>query len=185
LEPELRAFCTEAEPPVACTFGTGMMHAGRIFRFVLEACDRLGKRCVLLTRHRTQLPSPLPPHARLCQFVSFRELFPKCSAVIHHGGIGTVATACSTATPQLLVPFAYDQMDNASRVQRLGIGDGIPAPRVTVERVAGALERLTSQAVKERCGRVAARFAGANAIERAVDCILQNPQIRSSIGLCD
>jgi UDP:flavonoid glycosyltransferase YjiC (YdhE family) len=185
LSADLRAFCTEDIPPVVCTFGTGMMHAGRMFRLVLDACGRRGVRCLFLTGHPAQLPAPLPSFARWCEFAPFRELFPHCSAVIHHGGIGTVAAACSTGTPQLIIPFAYDQMDNASRVQHFGIGEGLANGRVTVETLSGALGRLSQDGVKERCRTVAGRFTGLNSIESAVDCILQNPRIRSFIASSD
>ena len=90
LPPDVREFC-RAGPTVAFTFGTGMMHAERLFRVAVGACRRLGVRGLLLTRHTGQLPDVLPPFVRHCEFASFQQLFPLCAAVVHHGGVGTVA----------------------------------------------------------------------------------------------
>ena len=41
-----------------------------------------------------------------------------CTAVaglVHHGGIGTSAQALAAGIPQLLMPQAHDQPDNAAR----------------------------------------------------------------------
>jgi len=40
--------------------------------------------------------------------------------LVHHGGIGTSAQALTAGIPQLVVPFAHDQFDNAARLMRLG-----------------------------------------------------------------
>ena len=48
-------------------------------------------RGIFLTAHRRQLPDPLPSAHLHCAFAPFQELFPRCAAVVHHGGIGTTA----------------------------------------------------------------------------------------------
>jgi UDP:flavonoid glycosyltransferase YjiC (YdhE family) len=116
-------FCRAGNPPIAFTFGTGMMHAAELFQNAIEACRTLGARAIFLTRYRSQLPGGLPSFFHHCEFAPFQKLFPLCAAVVHHGGIGTVAKALAAGTPQLILPFAYDQMDNALRVKKLGAGD--------------------------------------------------------------
>lgn len=37
------------------------------------------------------------------------KLFPRCAAVVHHGGAGTTATAARAGVPQLVVPHCGDQ----------------------------------------------------------------------------
>ncbi len=118
----VEAFCREGEPPVAVTFGSEMMHASAAFHAMIRVVERLGRRCLVLTKHRHQLPATLPASAMHCPFAPFQELFPLCAAVVHHGGIGTTARALASGTPQLILPFGFDQMDNAARVERLGAG---------------------------------------------------------------
>ena len=37
-------------------------------------------------------------------------LFEKCSAILHHGGSGTVASVLLTRKPQIICPVMFDQM---------------------------------------------------------------------------
>lgn len=52
----------------------------------------------------------------------YYELFPKSRVIVHSGGIGTTAQALRSGRPQVVIPFAFDQFDNAERVARLGCG---------------------------------------------------------------
>jgi rhamnosyltransferase subunit B len=52
-------------------------------------------------------------------------LLPRSAALVHHGGIGTAAQALAAGIPQLVVPFAYDQFDNAERLRHLGCGASV------------------------------------------------------------
>ena len=60
-------------------------------------------------------------------------LFPQVSAVIHHGGAGTVATAARAGVPQIVLPQAADQFLWRSQVVGLGLG-----PRAPMLRLASA-----------------------------------------------
>ena len=46
----------------------------------------------------------LPGNVRAVDFVPLNELLPSCSAIIHHGGPGTVVNAVMHGVPQLIVP---------------------------------------------------------------------------------
>lgn len=167
LPPDVRAFCDDGPPPIAFTFGTGMLHAHDLHRAAVEACGLLSVRGILLTHHGEQLPSPLPPNVLHCAFAPFSQLFPRCAAVVHHGGIGTVAKALAAGVPQLVLPIAYDQFDNAARVKRLGAGDWLKRGKRDVGRVARALELLMRSEGRARGVAAVPDDAGANAFERA------------------
>ncbi|MGP0064217.1 MAG: glycosyltransferase [Isosphaeraceae bacterium] len=178
LPPEILRFCLDGDPPVAFTFGTGMMHAADQFRKALEVCRVLGKRGIFLTRYGHQLPTPLPPSVQTCEFAPFLRLFPLCAAVVHHGGIGTVAKALTTGTPQLILPMGFDQFDNAARVRRLGAGVSLRSGRWKIAQMVDALTLLMSDQSRSCCRRVAERLQGDDALETAaklVEGLAQSP----------
>src|SRR5262249_51516726 len=109
------------DSPVVFTAGTGMMHAGEFFRTAVEACRRLGVPGCLITRHSEQVPDALPPGVVHLPYAPFSELLPRARAIVHYGGIGTIAQALLAGIPQLVVPQAFDQIDNANRLARLGV----------------------------------------------------------------
>ena len=49
-------------------------------------------------------------------------LFPKCSAIVHHGVVGTTAAALRSGALSVVLPCAFDQFDDAAMVQQSGGG---------------------------------------------------------------
>jgi rhamnosyltransferase subunit B len=173
LSPELREFCRGGEPPVAFTFGTGMAHSANLFRSALEACTILGTRGIFLTKHADQIPQPLPPTVVHASFAPFQKLFPECAAVVHHGGIGTTARAMAAGVPQVICPLCFDQIDNAVRIDALGVGDWIRTQPPTGAHMAAAITKVLTSATRVRCGEIASRFPNRDALDSAADLLIQ------------
>lgn len=157
LSPTVARFLEEGPKPVVFTPGTGNRQAAYYFRCALDACARRGLRAILLTPHRAQLPTHLPTPVLWQDYVPLRVLLPHVAALVHHGGIGTVAEALRAGTPQLVVPLAHDQFDNAARVKALGVGNSLKATRLTSGRLEKRLGELVGKAgVIEACRKAAA-----------------------------
>jgi len=155
----LRAFLDAGAPPVVFTPGTGNRQAGRYFEAAAQAVAQLGLRAIFLTPHREQLPGSLPSTICWQDYVPLKALLPHVAALVHHGGIGTTAEALRAGTPQLVVPLAHDQFDNAARVVALGAGASLHARRVTPTRMAAALQQVVGNPqVDSQAAAVAARF---------------------------
>jgi UDP:flavonoid glycosyltransferase YjiC (YdhE family) len=171
LTPELLAFCRARTPPIAFTFGSGMAHPSELFRASLQACAVLGQRGIFLTKFEDKLPSPLPPHIFHTVSAPFTKLFPECAAVVHHGGIGTMAEAMAAGIPQLVCPFCFDQFDNGARAKRLGVGDWLKTRPFNGKKIAAALTRLITDETRSRCRAISGRFQHHNALEAAAQCL--------------
>lgn len=172
----VRAFLDAGAPPVVVTAGTGQIHAAAFFSAALEASCRAGRRALLLTPERAQVPAVLPVGSLWHGYVPLARLLPDAAAIVHHGGIGTVAEALRAGTPQLVVPWAYDQFDNGARVRALGAGQMSTCASRRPRRLAPALHALLADdAVRRRCREIAARFNGeaeALRLREVIDTIL-------------
>lgn len=142
LPPAVQSFLALGEPPIVFMPGSAMRHAAPFFAAAVEACARLGRRGVLLTPDAAQLPAPLPPQVMHAAYLPFAALLPRAAALVHHGGIGSCAQAMQAGVPQVIMPMAHDQFDNAACVQRLGLGAALRPPRFTADRLARLLARL-------------------------------------------
>jgi UDP:flavonoid glycosyltransferase YjiC (YdhE family) len=175
LEPlpaDLRRFLESGEKPVAFTPGSAMTHGREFFEAAAEACGILGRRGILLTRHAEQVPARLPPGVIHVSYAPFSELLPRCAALVHHGGIGTMSQALAAGVPQLIQPMSHDQPDNAERVRRLGVGAELTVKKFQGPRVAETLRGLIESAdVAAKCRAVAERFVNARPIEQTCDLI--------------
>lgn len=181
--PELMRFLEAGDAPVVVTFGTANLHARAVFAAASVAVQRLGLRAVLLTSHREQLPAQLPDTVLWQEYVPLRALLARAAAIVHHGGIGTTAEALRAGVPQLVLPLAHDQFDNAARVRALGVGRAIVSPRRQVRGLAAGLRELMgSISVRASCADVAARFSstsgGVEAMCRAIEAVGMRVQDR-------
>ena len=158
LPPELERFLVGGDAPLVLTPGSGNRQARRWLARAVEAARRLDRRAILLTPHREQVPAPLPPGMLWLPYVPLNVLLPRAAALVHHGGIGTTAEALRAGVPQVIVPLAYDQFDNAARVEALAAGHGVGggAQGARPRALAAALRRLlASDAIRTGCARSA------------------------------
>lgn len=174
LEPALQRFIDAGSPPVVVTPGSAMAHGGAFIARALDAAAALGLRVVVVTPYRAQLPATLPASVHHAAYAPFDLLAPQAAAFVHHGGIGTSATVLAAGKPQLVVPFAFDQPDNAARLRRLGVAATVlpDAPlRAWTDALAGL---LAEPAVAVACARVAAAMAAETpAAEQIAELVAQ------------
>ncbi len=142
LAPDVADFLDAGEPPIVFTPGSAMRHGREFFTEAVDACQRLGRRGALLSRFRDQIPENLPSGIRSFDFVPFSQIFPRAAAVVHHGGIGTSAQGLAAGVPQLIMPLAHDQHDNAARLERLGVARSLSSARFKGPAVANRLNEL-------------------------------------------
>ncbi len=169
LSPQVARFLEEGGKPVVFTPGTGNRQAAHYFRCALDACALRGLRAILLTPHREQLPAHLPTPVLWQDYVPLRALLPHVAALVHHGGIGTTAEVLRAGTPQLVVPLAHDQFDNAARVGALGAGASVHAARLDAARLGKALDRTMSPRVAARARELVRRFDMPDGIDHACE----------------
>lgn len=180
---EVEAFLAAGEPPLVFTPGSGNMHARPFFAAAVEACQRLGRRGLLLTRFPEQVPAELPPGVTHANYVPFSRVLPRAAAIVHHGGIGTTSQGLRAGVPQLLMPMAHDQPDNAARLVRLGVGDWLAPAKFTAQAVAAKLQTLLeSPTVRASCRDVASRFEGIDPFDQACQVIEGFGRRRSLAG---
>ena len=169
---DVERFLADGPAPIVFTPGSAMRFGHEFFEAAVDACRRLGRRGLLLTRHPEQVPAPLPAGAVRFDYVPLSAVLPRCEALVHHGGIGTTAAGLAAGIPQIIVPFSHDQPDNAHRVQRLGVGRRIMRRELGADALARALEALhDSDDVRRRCEAIAARCAAGDGIGGACDLI--------------
>ena len=88
--------------------------------------------------------------------------------------MGTTAQALRAGVPQLVVPFGFDQPDNAARLERLGVARSVPRAGYQEKSVAAALGALlTDSAYKERARAIAIRVRAEQGVQAACDALEQ------------
>ena len=169
---ELAEFLAAGPPPVVFTLGSVSRASPRgFYRHAMAACAALGLCAVLVKKTLVDL-GPLPDTVFAANFAPYAQLFAQVRAVVHHRGVGTVAQCLRWGQPQLVVPLALDQFDNAFRTQALGCARVLPFGQVNTERLTAELEALlTDLAPTHRAQHLARAMAQEHGAEVAADAI--------------
>jgi rhamnosyltransferase subunit B len=122
LSAELQQFLAQGSAPVVVMLGTAMAHAAAQFAVWQAALQRANLRGIFLSGHASQLPRVRTDSIFYAEYTPFTTLLPHCSAIVHHGGIGTCAQAMAAGIPQIIQACAHDQFENARNVNVLGVG---------------------------------------------------------------
>lgn len=158
----MEEFLGEGEPPIVFMLGTLNTAAKDFFIESVAICERLNRRGVFLSKDSSQIPKTLPVSVRYWSYISFSRLLPHAALLIHHGGIGTTAQALYAGIPQIIRAMAFDQFDNARRIERLGVGRTVFPNQYRKEIVPDIiLQLLASETVYAKCA-VLQRFLLSN-----------------------
>jgi rhamnosyltransferase subunit B len=174
LAPEVEQFLVSGSPPIAFTPGSANVHGRGFFETALQACQALNRRAIFLTRHWEQLPSSLPNTAQAVSYAPLDRLLPRCAAFVHHGGVGSTSQAFLAGIPQIAMPLAHDQFDNAARIHALNAGRGLPEKHFKVPALVTLLkELLDSKEVFSACQKLRERLASRSGLHESVSAIEQ------------
>lgn len=171
LPTELQEFLDAGEAPVVFTLGSAAVKTpGDFYRESLAAVHKLGCRAVFLVGE--QKLENLPSKAIAIDYAPYSKLFPCSKAVVHQGGIGTTAQALRAGVPMLVVPFSYDQPDNAARVVRLGVGRTIARKKYQQHLAVKELQLLLNNSkYKTKAQEIMQIIQAENGVKTACDAI--------------
>ncbi|MGH4023802.1 MAG: glycosyltransferase [Pseudonocardiaceae bacterium] len=167
---DLAAFVEDGPPPIAAAFGsTWMIDEQRSVRALLQAARRTGTRVVMMDGPQEDLPGTV----FRAHDVDYGWLFPRTSAVIHHGGQGTAAAALRAGVPQVVVPSFADQPYWARRLAALGVAaEPIPYPELGGDRLAAALAGvMADDAVAARARQLGEAVRSERGVESACEVV--------------
>ena len=172
LPSKIQKFLYSHPRPFVFTPGSANKFGGKFFAEAVKACEQVKQPAILLTRYPEQLPRSLPSSIQHFSYVPLSQLLPQSSGLIHHGGIGTSAQALRAGIPQLIQPMAFDQFDNAARIQGLGVGETISTRHFRAQIIADHLRNMMSNSqLKIRCQAIQDLFKKANSLEATCDII--------------
>ena len=147
---------TDSRPLLLAGFSTSFQNHADCVQRVIDACAALPVR-LLITLGGSLEPEELraADNSRIVPSAPHGLVMREATAVITHGGHGTVMAALMNRLPQLVLPHGRDQADNAVRITERGAGLALQNTAATGE-IRHALEVLLS----DRSYQLAAKSLG-------------------------
>jgi UDP:flavonoid glycosyltransferase YjiC (YdhE family) len=177
---DLEQFLADGEAPIVFALGSSAVWiAGDFWDKAVAATLKLGRRAILLTG--PTVPESLPDNIRAYPYLPYSKVFPHAAVVVHQAGIGTLSQALRAGCPQLIVPVAFDQPDNARRACALGLAHTIPFRKVTAQRLTSELSQLLdSGGYANAAQRVAAELSHTDGAACAAEALIACAQGQNS-----
>ncbi|KAL1110017.1 hypothetical protein AAG570_014181 [Ranatra chinensis] len=164
---ELTDFLAKGEKPIYFGFGSVFSSKDKdnYVKWVTEALENTGNRGIICGMGSIE---SLPSNILAIDSIPHTWLFPKCSAVCHHGGAGTSATGFAAGVPSIIVPFSNDQFAWAHRAFDIGVGSKpIYKKRLSTKRLSEAIDFSLSKEIVENARKLQENIASENG---ARDC---------------
>jgi sterol 3beta-glucosyltransferase len=168
----LAEFLDAGEPPVYIGFGSmPVADPARLADTIIAATKQTGTRTILYSldpRVRRQLSQQTA--ITVIRQAPHDWLFPRVSAVVHHGGAGTTGAAVRAGRPQVIWPFGIDQHFWAGRMEQLGVAvPARPVRALSKATLASAIDRaVTDATIKDRAAGLANRVRAQDGTGAAV-----------------
>lgn len=164
-------------PTVYFTLGTIFnLESGDLFTRVLAGLRDLPINLIMTVgRHIDPAEfGPQPANVHIERFIPQTAILPRCSAVVSHGGSGSVMGTLAHGLPAVLLPMGADQPLNGARCADLGVAQVLDPLTATPESVRDAVTMVLSDPrYRQAAQRLQAEIAALPGPEHAVDLLEQ------------
>ena len=147
----------------------------RVAKIVIEALRRSNTRGIIATGWGGLDVDDLPGTIHKIDSVPHDWLFPRVSAVVHHGGAGTTAAGLRAGCPTVICPFFGDQPFWGRRIRECGAGSApIPQKKLTAKDLRDAtVETTTNPDIRRNAESLGEKIRAEDGVAAAVELIEQ------------
>lgn len=153
------SWAAAGKPPLYFGFGSMPVdNPAATIRMITDVSAALGERAFICTGALALEEVPTAEHVMVVRSANHAQLFPRCRAIVHHGGSGTTAASVRAGVPTLVLWVGADQPVWAARIKRLGVGTARRLSATTRESLLEDLRVVLSAQCAVRAKEVAAQM---------------------------
>lgn len=146
-------------PPIYFGFGSMPVEdPAEAIRMITEVCAELGERALICSGVLALSEEPTAEHVMVVRSANHSAVFPRCRAIVHHGGAGTTAASVRSGVPTLVLWVGADQPVWAGRIKRLGVGTSRRFSSTTRDTLRQDLRTVLSTQCAARARAIAAQM---------------------------
>nr|WP_321400740.1 glycosyltransferase [uncultured Desulfobacter sp.] len=173
----LQAFLSQGPAPVCVGFGSmNDPDIDSIIKTTVQGIRQAGHRVILLTGW-SETPfndETAGPDLYVAKSIPHSWLFPRVSAVVHHGGAGTTGAAIRAGIPSIIIPFFFDQGFWADRLEKLEVGPPrLSKKMLSQQTMSTAINKtLNNKIMHKKLCELSRKLNKENGVENAVSLLL-------------
>ncbi len=164
----------QGEAPVYLGFGSMPVEDPKALTdMALSVAEAIDRRVIIAAGWTRAEALRRDAGARACfvDTVDHGWAFPRCAAVVHHGGAGTTAASLEAGVPTVVCSVFADQPFWGSRVERLGVGAHVPFAKLDARRLTEALRTALSRETRDRAAALGERLRAEDGLARAAEVL--------------
>lgn len=180
LPDELNKFLNAGDPAIFITLGSMLSYNTKDTEdsivLLADASRISGLRTVFQVSH--SLLGKIPGYKNIfpLYYAPHSSIFPRCSAVVHHGGAGTTHTVLKYGCPSIVIPHLIDQFFWGSWLYKRGLS---PAPinrkNLTANKLAKKIiKAVESPHMKANAVKISKAMANENGLLYIADYLINN-----------
>jgi UDP:flavonoid glycosyltransferase YjiC (YdhE family) len=170
---QVASWIAAGEPPIFFGFGSMPVEAPADTLAMINAtCAQLGERALICAGWTDFGDVSQMDHVMVVSAVNFAAVFPRCRAIVHHGGAGTTAIGLRAGVPSLILSMDVNQTVWGAAVKRLKVGTTRRFSSTSQETLVEDLRTILSQHYVARAREFAHRMtAPAESVAAAADLL--------------
>jgi UDP:flavonoid glycosyltransferase YjiC (YdhE family) len=170
---EIASWIEAGTPPVYFGFGsTPIQSPGTTIAMIAAACAELGVRGLIYTGPNGPPSNSPSDHVKLVGPLNYATVFPRCRAVVHHGGAGTTAACLRAGVPMVVLWDVADQPIWAAQVSRMRVGRAQRLSSIDARSLVAHLRHVLAPDYASRAREIAHRMTPlAESVTAAADLL--------------
>lgn len=170
---DLEQFLSSGPTPIYIGFGSmPAAQAEFLAAQVRRAVELLGLRAVLSVGWGALQDAVSSPDIHVIDAAPFELIFPRCAAVVHHGGAGTTHEGLRWGRPAVICPAGVDQPFWARRLEAIGVaGPALPLDKLRADRLARSIESALEPRRVARAAQIGEAVSREDGAARAADIL--------------
>ena len=182
LSPDLVEFLQNGEAPLLVTFGSMPFDSKlNLKELIKSVTEKLNIRVIIVKGWGLTDTKELESISaiKVVNSAPYDKLFPWVKAIVHHGGIGTMAACLKAGKPFMTCPVLYPMGDqyfwgNIAFKKQIGLKP-IPLKKITpVNFISGIQELLSNEEIYVNARNLSEKLANEDGIKNAIEIIEKN-----------
>ena len=172
---EVASWIAVGTPPIFFGFGSIAVESGAdTLAMISAACAQLGERALVCSAATDLTHAPHWDHVKVVSAVNYAAVFPACRAVVHHGGLGTLAAGMRAGVPTLMLWTYGDSARFGRRLKQLKVGAARPFSTTTRESLVADLRTILDPQYAARAREIASQMIKPDQAVMAAANLLEN-----------
>lgn len=146
LNKEIDEFISKGSKPIVVSFSSmPLKNPSKFKEILIEALRKSNNRAIILIGN-SGIDFEGEENILVLSSAPHNLLFPLSKGIMHHGGVGTLASALKSGKPQVIMPFSVDQPFWANRLYKLGYSiKPLCEKNITVEDLISSFQEMDKE----------------------------------------